>query len=143
MQARARRAGAAEVGWASKGGNALGELPRLLDAIAEDGGFSSVVLSDEVGLPLAANSRATNIDEIAGLASMLVAVVERAERAHSPKPLAFVVLDSSRHQVIHRVFDVRAQRFTLTAVSRGDPVATGALDAALPKVERVLGAPRM
>ncbi len=123
-------------------GLGLGELPRMLDAIAEKGGFSTVVLSDDMGLPLAANTTAINVDTLAGVASWLLTLVERAERTDAPTPLAVVVQDSSNQFVLHRIFEVGAQRFTLTAVSRGLNVAPGALDGALGKLEKVLHAPR-
>jgi len=51
------------------GDGGLGELPRLLDAIAEKAGFASVVLSDESGLPLAASADAGDVDGLAGIAA--------------------------------------------------------------------------
>ncbi len=115
------------------------ELPRMLDDIAEKGSFTTVVLSDDAGLPLAANGNATDVETHAAAASWLVGMVERAEgHGDAPRPLSFVVHDSWNHYVLHRIFEVDAQRFTLTAVSRGMHVGPGALDAALGKIERVL-----
>ncbi|MBI2392378.1 MAG: hypothetical protein HYV09_22520 [Deltaproteobacteria bacterium] len=123
-------------------GEGLRELPRMLDAIAEKGSFATVVLSDDAGLPLAANRSAADVDALAAVASWLITLVHRAERSEAARPLSFVVHDSWNQHVIHRVFDVGAQRFTLTAVSRGMQVSPGTLDAALGKIERVLGAAR-
>lgn len=119
-------------------GSGLGELPRMLDAIAEAGGFTTVVLSDDVGLPLAANGSALDVEMLAGMASFLLTLAERAERNGAPRPQAVVVLDDSNQHVLHRIFAVESVRFTLTAVSRGVYVAPGALDAALGKLEKVL-----
>lgn len=121
-----------------QGGTSLGELPRLLDAIAEKGGFSAVVLSDEVGLPLAASASARDVEVLAGTASFLLTLADRAARDGAPRPQAVVVLDESNQHVLHRIFVVDGTRFTLTAVSRGVYVQPGALDAALGKLERVL-----
>lgn len=121
------------------GGTSLGELPRLLDAIADRGGFSAVVLSDEVGLPLAASASARDVELLAGTASFVLTLADRAARDGAPRPLAVVVLDESNQHVLHRIFVVDGTRFTLTAVSRGVHVAPGALDAALAKLEAVLG----
>lgn len=122
-------------------GQGLRELPAMLEAIAEKGGFSTVVLSDDAGLPLAANASAADVDALAAVASWLMTLIHRAERSDAPRPLSFVVHDSADQHAIHRVFDVGPQRFTLTAVSRGTHVAPGALDGALGKLQRALGAP--
>lgn len=119
-----------------KGG--LGELPRLLDAIAEKGGFAAVVLSDEAGLPLAASSAANDVEELAGTAAFFLTLSDRAERASLPRPLSCVVLDDTNRMTLHRMFNVGTSRFTVTAVSRGLNLAPGALDPALSPLERVL-----
>jgi hypothetical protein len=124
-----------------KGG--LGELPRLLDAIAEKGGFSSVVLSDESGLPLAASSTASNIDALSGTAAFFLTMAERAERAALPLPLSCVLLDTANRITLHRVFTVGGARYTLSGVARGSNVAPSALDPALSPLERVLGRPEL
>lgn len=124
-----------------EGGASLGELPRLLDAIAETAGLSSVVLSDDVGLPLAASSSATGVEWLAGMSSLLLTLVERAERSGEPVPIGVVVQDASNQTILHRIFRVGEDRFLLTAVSRGLAVAPGALDPALVKLERVLTRP--
>jgi len=120
-----------------KGG--LGELPRLLDAIAEKGGFAAVVLSDEAGLPLAASAGASDVEEVAGTAAFFLTLSDRAERAALPRPLSCVVLDETNRLTLHRMFTVGPSRFTVTAVSRGLPLAPSALDPALSPLERVLG----
>jgi hypothetical protein len=121
------------------GAGGLGELPKLLDEIAIKAGFASVVLSDDSGLPLAANSAASNVDVLAGMASFFLTLAERAERASLPPPLSCVVLDTANRLTLHRMFNVGASRFTLSAVSRGVNIAPGALDPALSPLERVLG----
>ena len=116
----------------------LGELPKLLDAIAEKAAFATVVLSDESGLPLAASSGAADVDGLAGTAAFFVTLSERAERAADPRPLSCVILDESNRLTLHRMFAVGSSRFTLSAVSRGTNLAPGALDPALSPLERAL-----
>ncbi len=126
-----------------EGGSTLGELPRLLDGIAQKGGFSSVVLSDDVGLPLAASSGAQSVDWLAGMASLVLTLVERSERSGEPRPIGVVVHDESNQMLLHRIFRVGADQFLLTAVTRGKDVAPSALDPALAKLERVLARPTL
>ena len=120
------------------GGGGLGELPKLLDAIAEKAGFSAVVLSDESGLPLAASTGASDVEALAGTAAFFLTLAERAERAELPRPLSCVVLDETNRMTLHRMFVVGAARFTLSAVSRGANLSPGALDPALSPLERAL-----
>ncbi|MFO0616362.1 MAG: hypothetical protein U0414_27470 [Polyangiaceae bacterium] len=116
----------------------LGGLPKLLDAIAERGGFTAVVLSDDVGLPLAASAGALDVETLAGSSSLLLTLADRAARDGAPPPQAVVVRDASNQTLLHRIFRVGDERFMLTAVARGVEIATGALDPALGTLERAL-----
>ncbi|MBP6830550.1 MAG: hypothetical protein KA978_07180 [Deltaproteobacteria bacterium] len=120
------------------GGGGLGELPKLLDAIAQKAGFSHVVLSDESGLPLAASTGAAEVEALAGTAAFFLTLAERAERAELPRPMSCVVLDETNRMTLHRMFVVGAARYTVSAVSRGMNLAPGALDPALSPLERAL-----
>lgn len=115
-----------------------GELPRLMDAIASVGGFSSVVLSDEAGLPLAVNQTSTDGDVLAGVWSLLLTVADRIATAGAPVPIALVVHDAANQTILHRLFSSAGSRFLLTAVSRGRSLGPEALDPALAKLERML-----
>lgn len=115
-----------------------GELPRLMDAIASVGGFSSVVLSDEAGLPLAVNKASSDGEQLAGLWSMLLTVADRISTAGAPVPTAVVVHDSANQTILHRLFSSAGSRFLLTAVSRGRSLEPEALDPALSNLERML-----
>lgn len=126
-----------------EGGSSLGELPRLLDAIAEKGGFASVVLSDDVGLPLAASSSASSVDWLAGMASLILTLVERAARAGESKPIGVVIHDESNQRILHRIFQTGGASFLLTAVTKGQDVTPSALDVALGKLERALTRPEI
>lgn len=113
-------------------------LVDVLDAIAKSGAFSTVVVSDEVGLPLASNRGGIDAEVHAGIASMLLTVFERAARNEQPRPLAAVFRDEAHRLLIHRVFAVQGARFVLTAVSMGMDVGPEALDPALVSIERMM-----
>lgn len=114
------------------------ELPRAVDAIAAIGGFSTVVLSDEAGLPLAVSAGSTDGEQLAGLWSMLLAVADRISTAGAPVPVAVVVHDASNQTILHRLFTSGGTRFLLSAVSRGRSLEPEALDPALGKLEQML-----
>jgi hypothetical protein len=116
----------------------LGALPALLDTIAQKAALSSLVLSDEAGLPLAASSDARDVDALAGTAAFFLTLSDRAERTGQPRPLSSVLLDDANRMTIHRTFTVGAARYTLSGVARGRSLAPGALDPALLSVERAL-----
>lgn len=115
-----------------------GELPRVMDAIATVGGFSTVVLSDEAGLPLAVNQGNSDGEQLAGLWSLLLTVADRVAAAGAPVPVAIVVHDAANQTILHRLFTSAGNQFLLTAVSRGRSLAPEALDPALAKLERML-----
>lgn len=115
-----------------------GELPRLLDDIAEKGGFATVLLSDDAGLPLAASEGAQDLERLAGLCSLVMLVADRLSRDAGPAPLAVIVHDEANHQLLSRVFSVGGQQLLLTAVTAGTNVSPTALDPTLPKVEALL-----
>ncbi len=126
-----------------KVGTGLRDLPRVLDAICEKGGFSSVVLSDDEGLPLASNGAARNVESLAGTSALFFTLVDRAAERREARPSAVLVQDEGNQVTLHRMFTVGSSRFVLTAVGRGLAVAPGALDAALPKLENALARPEM
>jgi hypothetical protein len=119
-------------------GTGLGELPRLLDSIADKGGFDTVVLSDDVGLPLAASARAHNVEQIAGFSALLITVSDRIASAGVPAPMGIVVRDGAAQHTLYRIFTVGTTRFMLTAVARGLFLGPEALDPALVKLEKAL-----
>jgi len=121
------------------GSGSLADLPAVLDAIAAKAGLSSLVLSDDSGLALAASVGSSEVDSLSGTAAFFVTLAERAERASLPRPLSCVVLDETNRVTVHRLFSVAGTRFNLSAVSRGRPMAPGVLDQALLPLERVLG----
>jgi hypothetical protein len=129
---------ASELARLDVGRGTRGELPQVMDALARIGGFSSVALADEVGLPLAVNTGAEDGDRLAGIWSMLLAVADRVELSGAPAPHAIVVHDAANQTSLHRLFTSCGNRFVLTAVSRGRSLSPEVLDPALGKLERIL-----
>lgn len=115
------------------------ELSRMVDDIARIGDFSSVVLSDGDGLPLAVNRASTDGEQLAGLWSMLLTLADRVAATGAPAPIAIAVHDDDDQTLLHRLFSSAGSRYVLTAVSR-DPLPANALDPAIGKLARVLAA---
>ncbi len=113
-------------------------LPQLLEAIAHRGGFSAVLLSDEVGLPLAASAAARDADVIAGVSSLVLSLADRIARTGAPAPTSVLVRDGGGQLTLHRIFAVGGERFLVTAVSTGAELSTTALDPALAALESAL-----
>lgn len=115
-----------------------GDLPKALSLIAEAGGFGTVVLSDNVGLPMASNQGGKDVEVHAGLSSLLLTLVDRVEGNELPAPIAAVFRDEANQVVVHRVFKVGTERYVLTAVATGKPMAPDILDPTLDTVERII-----
>lgn len=126
-----------------KGGAGLHELPRVLDAIAEKGSFSTVVLADDVGLALAANSAGRNVEALAGVSAMLFTLADRSASVGESRPSAVIVQDEHAQSAIYRMFQVGTSRFVLMAIGRGVVIEPGALDPALPKLQSALERPEL
>lgn len=114
------------------------ELTNLLDRIADAGHFETVVLVNDEGLPLAASTRARDLERLAALSSLLVVFAERLSRNDAPAPLSIVMHDETNTEALCRLFSVGEQRLLLVAVAMGLPLTPTALDAALPKVSSIL-----
>lgn len=114
------------------------ELPRLLDDIAATGSFSAVLLSDDAGLPLSFSAGTRNPERYAGLASVLMTLVERLARDPGPAPVAVLVHNTANEQMLSRLFQVSHQRLMLTAIASSSDLSATALDPALHKLEAVL-----
>ena len=114
-------------------------LPRLLDMLVRRGGFATVLLSDEMGLPLAASSGARDADVIAGVSSLVFTLADRVASSGAAAPMAVLLRDSSNQRILHRIFTVEKERFLVTAVAKGNEIATDALDPALAALEDILG----
>ena len=113
-------------------------LPLLLDAISEKGGFSTVLPSDEVGLPLAASKSSEHVDIISGMSALLLSLFERIAKNGMPMPSAAVFRDEANQIIVHRAFQLRDEQYVLTAVNKGNLLAPDALDPALTSIEQAL-----
>lgn len=114
------------------------QLPALLESIARRGGFAAVLLSDDVGLPLAASSGARDAEVLAGISSLILSLADRVSTTGGATPLAVLIRDSSNQLILHRIFTAAGDRFLLTGVSKSSEVPTTALDPVLAALEEVL-----
>lgn len=114
------------------------QLPTLLDSIARRGGFSALLVSDEVGLPLAASSGAKDADVLAGVSSLILTLADRVTQSGGATPNAVLVRDVSNTLFLHRIFTAGEERFLVTAVARGGTMTPESLDPALVALENAL-----
>jgi len=138
MQKEKRAQGLTKLAVAGRTGRQ--HLPRLLETVAMRGGFSAVLLSDEMGLPLAASAGARDADVLAGVSSLILTLADRVSKAGGPMPLAVLLRDAANQRILHRIFQIGDERYLVTAVSRGEEITTDALDPALGALEDVLAA---
>lgn len=115
-----------------------GDLTSLMDEIAEKAHFEAVLLSDENGLPLVSSSQAKDLDRLAAIASFVVIFGDRISRDDAASPIAFLVRDNQKRDILCRIFHVGSQRLVLTAVSDKQQLTPSALDPALDKVTSLL-----
>jgi hypothetical protein len=116
-------------------------LVPLLDKIAAVGRFSTVLLANEEGLPLAANSAAENLDRLAACSTRLALVADQIAGEQGLAPLSVMLRDASDATTLCRIFHVQDQKLTLTAVSSDTRLTSVALDPALAKIDVALWTP--
>lgn len=118
-------------------------LPRVLDAVAESGGFAAALLTDENGLLVASSTQARNVEQLSGIASLVLTFGERIVAHDQPAPLTVLVRDEASGLTLHRTFRLpfTEERYILTAVTKGTLATPDALDPALTPLEALL-APR-
>ena len=117
------------------------DLVPLLDKVATVGRFKTVLLANEEGLPLAANSAAVHLEQLAAASTRLALVADQIAGEHGVAPLSVMLRDASDATTLCRVFRVQDQKLTLTAVSSDSRLASVALDPALAKIEMALWTP--
>lgn len=117
------------------------DLAPLLDKIAAVGTFTTVVLSNEEGLPLASNRTSRNLDWLAAASTRLAVVADQISGEEGIEPLAVMLRDASGATTLCRIFRVQGQRLSLTAVSNDLRLTSMALDPALTKIETALATP--
>lgn len=114
------------------------DLVPLLDRIAEVGRFETILLANEEGLPLAANSAAKHLDRLAAASTRLALVADQITAGYGIAPLSVMLRDASDATTLCRIFRVKDQKLTLTAISNDSRLASVALDPALAKIEVAL-----
>ena len=114
------------------------DLVPLLDRIAEVGRFETVLLANEEGLPLAANSGSKHLDRLAAASTRLALVADQITGGYGIAPLSVMLRDASDATTLCRIFRVQDHKLTLTAISNDSRLASVALDPALAKIEVAL-----
>ncbi|MCA9550146.1 MAG: hypothetical protein KC933_08930 [Myxococcales bacterium] len=114
-----------------------GHLGHLLREVAARAGLSTMILSDEVGLPLAATS-ADASEALAAAASLLLTLADRLASTGQPAPVGVVTRDVEGHLTLHRIFSLDDERYVLTAVSKGTVLAPDSMDPVLPQLRQLL-----
>ena len=117
------------------------DLVPLLDKVAAVGRFETVLLANEEGLPLAANTTAANLEPLAAASTRLALVADQIAGEHGVTPISVMLRDASDATTLCRLFRVQDQKLTLTAVSNDSRLASVALDPALSKIEVALWTP--
>lgn len=117
------------------------DLAPLLDKIAAVGTFTTVLLSNEEGLPLASNRTSKNLDRLAAASTRLAVVADQISGEKGLEPLSIMLRDASGATTLCRIFRVQGQRLSLTAVSNDLRLTSVALDPALTKIETALATP--
>ena len=112
------------------------DLSPLLDAIVTIGGFASVVLSNDEGLPLAASPPSADQDRILAASTRLFIVIDRIAGMRPPQSILIGHVDGAT--TLCRMFRVRDQRMLLTAASNDPRLSSSALDPALARIETAL-----
>jgi len=114
------------------------DLTPLLDQIAEKGDFSAVLLSNEEGLPLAANRGTPDLGPLLATASLLLLVADRIAGHQAAAPRAIMIHDETDATTLCRIFRIQGQRLSLTAVTNGARLTPTVLDPALARVDAIL-----
>ena len=111
-----------------------GNLTRLMDEIVDKAGFETVLLSDDNGLPIAANNSFTDLDHLAAISAFVLIFSDRFIRDGATTPLSLLTHDNENQEMLCRIFHVGSQRFVLTAISIDLLLTSTTLDPTLPKV---------
>jgi hypothetical protein len=117
------------------------DLAPLLEKIASVGTFTTVLLSNEEGLPLASNRTSKDLDRLAAASTRLAVAADQISGEKGLEPHAIMLRDASGATTLCRLFRVQGQRLTLTAVSNDLRLTSVALDPALTKIEMALATP--
>jgi hypothetical protein len=113
-------------------------LSQLLGSVAKRAGFSTVLVTDNNGLPMGQNEGAQQVDMLCASLGLLLNMVDRISTNGGAAPLAVALRDADNRVAVHRIFRVDGQRYVLTAVSSGSFLPPDVLDPTLSRIERVL-----
>jgi hypothetical protein len=113
-------------------------LSQLLSTMARRAGFSTVLVTDNNGLPMGQNEGAQHVEVLGASLGLLLTMVDRIAANGAPAPLAVVMRDAENHIAVHRMFKVEGQRYVLTAITSGSFLSPDTLDPTLARIERVL-----
>ncbi len=113
-------------------------LSQLLTTIAKRAGFSTVLITDNSGLPVAQNDGPQSVDMLVANVGLLLGLTERIISNGAPAPLAVVLRDSDNGLSVHRFFRVEDRRYVLTAITSGSFMSPDVLDPTLARIERVM-----
>lgn len=115
------------------------DLTPLLDKIAASGRFSMVLLTDEAGLQLAHTTASNDVDRLATAPTRLAVAVDQIFGEEGTDPHSIMLRSASGATILCRIFRIRGQRLSLTALSNDLRLTSAALDPALLKIEAALG----
>ena len=121
-----------------------GHLCALLSEIGERADLGTVVLSDAIGLPIAAagaDDGPNAAETLAATSAMVLSLATRLEESGQPSLLGAVIRDADRRSVIHRPFDVAGEWFVVTGVSDSATVAPDIFDPTLRQLRQILRQP--
>jgi hypothetical protein len=118
--------------------NGQGGLSHLLSNMAMRAGFSTVLVTDNNGLPMGQSDGAKRVEMLCATLGMILNMVDRIANSGGSNPLAVVLRDADNQVAIHRLFKVEGQRYVLTAIASGSFLSPDVLDPTLPRIERVL-----
>lgn len=119
----------------AKGGKGLGAI---LDAMVEEAGFLSAIVSDDGGLPLAANQACQAAEKMAGASALIFVMADRLSKHNDQAPIALTVHDERGHITLHRIFEIVGERYLFSISSDDSRVSPKDVEPALAKIIRVM-----
>jgi len=114
------------------------DLTPLMDKIAASGRFTAVFLSDDAGLPIAHTSTSSDLERLAAAPTRLMITADQISGEEGADPHSIMLRDASGATMLCRIFRIRGQRLSLTALSNDLRLTSVALDPALLKIEAAL-----
>jgi hypothetical protein len=115
-----------------------GGLGELLNTLAKRAGFSTVLITDNNGLPMGQSDGAKEVERQCATLGLLLNMVDRIGGGGAPAPLAVMLRDTENQVALHRLFKVEGQRYVLSAVASGGLLTPDILDPTIARIERVL-----